>query len=215
MPCFNSFCVLRFNDSGVERVLVGTALNFEISNSSDSLPYIFLVNVTNKSIDYCNDALSTTGWNKCKNKDVWYNSNIESVIFSNYNFTIENQWYYETPYNGMIRNLENTFKRQDDYLKIPLSEIILMNKFFKLKNYEKEITAFRNKFGKSSFVIINYSGLQTDICEDIKIIKENNDSCKKLGSEYLVFDYKIKNIKDFSLENYWKELTAKIRFKKQ
>ncbi|MGF3555287.1 MAG: hypothetical protein ACQXXF_08525, partial [Thermoplasmatota archaeon] len=109
VPCFNSFCVLRFNDSGMERVLVGTALTYPINNRSDDLPFVFLRNVSNKSVNYCDNALSSDGWKQCRSKDVWYNPKLESVVFSNFNFSFVSPGFWENPFVFLVDFVKGLF----------------------------------------------------------------------------------------------------------
>ena len=190
VPCVNNICVLTYNNN----TLVGMSFNVPINSpifESDPL------------LDLCSDDMTSSGsFVDCSNNQIWYNHDIESIIFDKYlvpNVYLANDNWL-TEFGLLIKNkifdmLETIqiLKPESEVLGTPTeirTEFITgttdFDRIFMKVSGSKEAVAISGQaieeIGDSNsprdvttgtFIAVNYEGFSgTDICKSIETYDE-------------------------------------------
>lgn len=209
IPCVNEFCVLRYGSN----VAFGTSLNMPVNDTSKSFLLVF-----NQDQAHCNSYLNSNGnFDLCGN-NIWYNHNIQSVIYSRHTLGAIS-WdaaflnYIKSPLNFIINFIMSYIHgKPDDYSFIANTN--LLDRLYAVRKGSKSafVVMEENKYENGvykDYVGVKYDGLGFDVCGLVTTYDETA-SCFKQDSTYYIASQRIGS-EISPVMDAWKDLTAKLR----
>lgn len=216
VPCVNNFCVLK-TPEGVKAI--ATSLNTKINSLTSFL------NALNLDKTFCDNAITLIGFNKCSPQattsvgQVWYNPEIESIIYLPQQLTTNIQDTYTETQLKTILDYASTKDPTDPMQNFPfLTQTSQYNKIFYSKKDSRGIFAVMEKQPTTDpalqnyYVGIKYTGFSIggDPCLFFKKYFDPKSICEKQTKEY-DFVLLSKGIKDQTQITKWLDLTSKLR----
>lgn len=220
IPCVNNFCVLRYDDEGMNRVVVGTSLNQPINSDNYSILDIF-------GVARCNfpEGSSENKFFPCDGRSVsklWYNPKLNTVIYSQDPITIGVQDFgdaFMDFLSGIYYSMVGFFTGNPPVAGDRFSFVKDVKKFSNLyvaKHRGMSVSALieegiLSEGFERDIMYINYTGFSADVCRSLDAFKpeEMPDAkyiCDKEGDSYV-----ITADGDSPLVPLWLELTASLR----
>jgi hypothetical protein len=209
IPCVNEFCVLLYDN----KVAFGTSLNMDINDTSKSFLLVF-----DQDPAHCNSYLNNNGnFDLCGN-NIWYNHDVQSVIYSSDSLA-SISWdtafmnYLKSPLNTIINFIMSyVHGKPDDYSFIANTN--LLDRLYAVRRGSKSsfVVMEENKYENGvykDYVGVKYDSFSFDVCELVTMYDETA-SCFKQDSVYYIASQRIGSETSL-LMNAWKDLTAKLR----
>ncbi|MFH1642945.1 MAG: DUF4215 domain-containing protein [Nanoarchaeota archaeon] len=242
--CVNKVCTLVYNENGVEKVVFGTTLNqpLEYEFSDTTYPFLTLIGspvCSNPKIYTPQESLYGEYYScSAANADrLWYNSKIQSVVYSNKQITLSNELSLWQKFLAILRKPFDVI-----FLKIKTAGTELMGWEFitHSKNFQKLYIA---KYGVRSiqgiieedissnilgedFMSVTYNCLSSDICSAVSNYDRHLRDWSYRGGESIQCAYDYVATKGAAYVKYtlgdqaqdaelgfrtWIDLTAKVR----
>ena len=236
-PCANHLCVMRWEEG--EKVALGLALNEPIDRSFDySVLNLFPEARQSTSpgyFDYCDAAIAKGneegGYWGCKgrtaamqntNANIWYHSELQSVIFSEQGVRIGAtglqqlfQNVLQGPFQWIANFVRNLFaaRNQDSAFSIGDYRTVYLN-----RAGDREIKAVEEEHAAETLTTVNYYQYSMNVCAAVQEYCARNPSTAEcfgiscqptIKDGEIVFNIQAKNIPASS--DLWRGLTAAVR----
>ncbi|MEM3483943.1 MAG: hypothetical protein QXW00_04355 [Candidatus Woesearchaeota archaeon] len=213
IPCTNSFCVLEYSTPTEKRVILGTALNWQLNNQN----YSSMLEIINKSNSFCNNALSGgNAYKKCQDSTTWYNPELQTIIFSKTEFNFEPtgaSYIINAIVSFLKRILNSIFGREEN----PTPEYSPLNsdRIYLASIDGKRVEGTIQNWQGSISLNIKYSKFKTDMCSIInKAYPQLNPCTEEEACTYLISastESWNMNEQYQDLLRKWPDLTAALR----
>jgi len=189
VPCVNNVCVLKYNQGGQDKVVLGMSLNHDV----DSSVYSILESLGGSNQD-CNGQLNSDRFLSC-GTGVWYNDKIKTVIFSPESITMGNvlvgSWNsaLKSIYTGIFNSVAYRNPSTYDYGFVTGTQDF--KNLYLAKKDNREILVIMEEIGNQKYMTASYEGFSSDICTLVNDYKTQNSKlipldCFNEGSTYRV-----------------------------
>lgn len=211
LPCANNFCAIRYNDAGRDRIVIGASLNKDLSQNP--LPFIAVIG------GECNNVTMQDSYQKCTNKNIWYNPVKKDVIFSNAEFPLTGPSFaysIKHPIRTIITWVLDIWKPQYtvgshyDFIEKTRD----LNRIYFSDQVGKSVIGFRERKAANpsqpvkEYLSFNFSGFNSDIVSAVDALAAENqlsiDTTSGCGMQYVL-------TQDPNALYLWTDLGPKLR----
>jgi len=224
--CVNNFCVLRERQASGDIVSFGTTLNKDLADDDS---FLKALGVEQDELESICPKLGEDekGFVECSYEgegDLWYNDDLQIVIFSKQGISVEKGFFGKTleavgSWFGGLFGEESELSDENLFV----SEAVNFNDLYVLKQGGKSVKGIKEVLSdEQQMLIVEYSGFDTPVCDYVlhrqlpeslsvelleKAAEQEKISCVDKGSVQRV---EVGGSED-GLDFFWKQLTASLR----